>query len=118
MKPYISSREGLPTWLLLVSRILLPIFSYHTADRFARHLSSGLFQSFKAYTASLSAGATQIEAARSTRKCGTWTLLSRVVRVYGAFCIDKREVYEFAMWTCALAFAHFAAGRSIYGDQV
>jgi len=43
----------------------------------------------------------------SARTFGTWTALSSIVRLYGAYHIDNPVVYEMVLWTYAIAFAHF-----------
>lgn len=45
----------------------------------------------------------------SARTFGTWTALSSVVRLYAAFNIHNRAVYELAMWTFAIAILHFGS---------
>lgn len=45
----------------------------------------------------------------SARTFGTWTALASVVRLYAAFNIHDRAVYELAMWTFAIAILHFGS---------
>lgn len=43
------------------------------------------------------------------RTFGVWTALSCVIRLYAAYHVHERAVYQLAMWTFGLAFAHFGS---------
>ena len=43
----------------------------------------------------------------SARTFGTWTFLVGVVRIYAAYHIDEKPWYQLAIWTYAVALAHF-----------
>jgi hypothetical protein len=43
----------------------------------------------------------------SSRTFGTWTFLSSVIRLYAAYHIDKKEIYELAFATYLIACGHF-----------
>lgn len=50
----------------------------------------------------------------SARTFGTWTALSSIVRLYGAYHISNPAVYEMVLWTYGIAFAHFASEWLIF----
>jgi len=41
--------------------------------------------------------------------------LSSIVRLYAAYNIDNAVVYELALWTFGLAFAHFTSEWLVFG---
>ncbi|KAJ9629709.1 ergosterol biosynthesis protein [Taxawa tesnikishii (nom. ined.)] len=43
----------------------------------------------------------------SARTFGTWTAITAVVRLYAAYHIENQAVYEMALWTFGVAWAHF-----------
>lgn len=43
----------------------------------------------------------------SARTFGTWTAITSVVRLYAAYHIDVPVMYELALWTFGVAWAHF-----------
>ncbi|KAK5166865.1 ergosterol biosynthesis protein [Saxophila tyrrhenica] len=45
----------------------------------------------------------------SARTFGTWTALSSIIRLYGAYNIHDKLVYELCIWTYLIAFAHFSS---------
>ncbi|KAI9015092.1 Erg28 like protein-domain-containing protein [Gaertneriomyces semiglobifer] len=49
-----------------------------------------------------------------SRMMGTWTITSGIVRMYCAWNIHNRAVYEIAMWTYVLAFLSFASETFLY----
>ncbi|KAF2637547.1 ergosterol biosynthesis protein-like protein [Massarina eburnea CBS 473.64] len=51
----------------------------------------------------------------SSRTFGTWTLLASIIRLYGAYYINNKAVYELAMCAYAVAWVHFVAEWRIYG---
>jgi len=51
----------------------------------------------------------------SARTFGTWTALSSIIRLYGAYHIDNPAVYEITLWTFGIAFGHFALEWLVYG---
>ncbi|EMC93499.1 hypothetical protein BAUCODRAFT_75681 [Baudoinia panamericana UAMH 10762] len=51
----------------------------------------------------------------SARTFGTWTALSSIVRLYAAYNIHDPVVYQLALWTYGLAFAHFTSEWLIFG---
>jgi hypothetical protein len=51
----------------------------------------------------------------SARTFGTWTALSSVVRLYAAYHIHEKAVYELCLWTYGIAFAHFLSEWWVFG---
>ncbi|KAK5138128.1 hypothetical protein LTR08_004823 [Meristemomyces frigidus] len=51
----------------------------------------------------------------SARTFGTWTALSSIIRLYAAYHIHEAAVYELAIWTFGLAFAHFVSEWLLFG---
>lgn len=43
----------------------------------------------------------------SARTFGTWTAITAVVRLYAAYHIQIPVMYELALWTFGVAWAHF-----------
>ena len=50
----------------------------------------------------------------SSRTFGTWTLVQSIVRIYAAYNIDNRQIYQIAYWTYVVAFAHFMSEWFFY----
>ena len=53
--------------------------------------------------------------ALSSRKFGTWTFLSSVVRLYAAYYVSDQHVYDLAMWTYGIALTHFVSEWLVFG---
>jgi hypothetical protein len=53
--------------------------------------------------------------ALSSRTFGTWTLLTGVVRGYAAYHLQEAGMYQLAMWTFAVAWAHFMSEWWVFG---
>ncbi|KAK3111871.1 ergosterol biosynthesis protein [Teratosphaeriaceae sp. CCFEE 6253] len=51
----------------------------------------------------------------SARTFGTWTALSSIIRLYAAYHIHEPVVYQLALWTYGLAFAHFFSEWLVFG---
>lgn len=51
----------------------------------------------------------------SSRTFGTWTFLSAVIRLYGAYYIDNPLIYQLTLWTYALAGVHFFSEWLVFG---
>lgn len=51
----------------------------------------------------------------SARTFGTWTALSSIIRLYGAFHIHEPVVYELTLWTFGIAWGHFMLEWWVYG---
>ncbi|PWW73481.1 Erg28-like protein [Tuber magnatum] len=54
--------------------------------------------------------------ALSSRTFGTWTVLSAILRVYAAYHIHDPVVYDLAMWSYAVAGAHFVSEWLVFGS--
>jgi hypothetical protein len=52
----------------------------------------------------------------SARTFGTWTLLSSVIRLYAAYNIENKQIFEMAFWSYAIAFGHFFSEWLIFGS--
>ncbi|KAG5207120.1 Ergosterol biosynthetic protein 28 [Trichophyton interdigitale] len=97
---YFPQHAGfLPKWLLFVS----VVSSLNTFQAFAS----------PAYTGQLYSAAPVTPL--SSRKFGTWTFLSSVIRMYAAYYVSNPQVYDLAMWTYGIALAHFASEWLIFG---
>ncbi|EER22908.1 ergosterol biosynthesis protein [Coccidioides posadasii str. Silveira] len=98
---YLPQHEGyLPKWLLLVSVV-------------------STLNTLQAYTNPTYTG--QLYAAGpvtplSSRKFGTWTFLSSVIRFYAAYYISDPHVYDLAIWTYGIALAHFVSEWLVFGS--
>ncbi|KAF2847018.1 ergosterol biosynthesis protein-like protein [Plenodomus tracheiphilus IPT5] len=53
--------------------------------------------------------------ALSSRTFGTWTLLTSLVRLYAAYNINDPAMYQLAMWTYGVAWAHFMSEWWVFG---
>ena len=51
----------------------------------------------------------------SARTFGTWTALSSIMRLYAAYNIQEKVVYEMCMWTFGIAFMHFFSEWLVFG---
>ncbi|PGH27953.1 hypothetical protein AJ80_00207 [Polytolypa hystricis UAMH7299] len=54
--------------------------------------------------------------ALASRTFGTWTFLSCVIRMYGAYFIDEPHVYDLTMATYAVALTHFLSEWLVFGS--
>jgi hypothetical protein len=52
----------------------------------------------------------------SARTFGTWTALSSIIRLYAAYNISNPVVYQLALWTYGVAFAHFLSEWLVFGS--
>ena len=53
--------------------------------------------------------------ALSARIFGSWSLLSSIVRLYAVYDISNPQLYQLALSTYVIAFAHFMAEWFIFG---
>ncbi|EGP87629.1 unnamed protein product [Zymoseptoria tritici ST99CH_1A5] len=100
---YLPPGEGfLPKWLLFIAVVALgnSIQSY-TSLRGTREVYAGNNPS----------AVTPL----SARTFGTWTGLSSIIRLYAAYNISNPVVYQLALWTYGIAFAHFFSEWLIFG---
>jgi hypothetical protein len=70
----------------------------------------------KVYTGPTSDSKASPVTALSARTFGTWTLLASVVRLYAAYNIDNKPVYEIAFWTYVIAAGHFFSEWLVFGS--
>ncbi|KAJ5902867.1 Ergosterol biosynthetic protein 28 [Penicillium taxi] len=101
---YLPPSEGLlPKWLLFVSVVsaVNSVQSYVSPD----------------YTSKLYTNGALAVGALPGRVFGTWTFLSAVIRMTAAYNIDSPIAYNLAIWTYAIALAHFT-GELIFGNAV
>ncbi|PGH10982.1 hypothetical protein AJ79_05133 [Helicocarpus griseus UAMH5409] len=99
---YLPQHEGLlPKWLFFVS--IVSVLN-----------SSQAYLNPTTYTAQLynNAPANAVQ----SRTFGTWTFLSSVIRAYAAFYVNEPHVYDLAMWTYGIAFAHFVSEWLVFGS--
>ncbi|KAF2673586.1 ergosterol 28 [Microthyrium microscopicum] len=100
---YLPSSPGyLPYWLRQVSVVSV-------ANSVQAYVSLGPTQQVYAATPS---PVTPL----SARTFGTWTLLSSVIRLYAAYDITNKPVYEIALASYGIAFAHFFSEWLVFGS--
>ncbi|KAF1987546.1 ergosterol 28 [Aulographum hederae CBS 113979] len=106
LSAYLPPHSGLlPKWLLLVSTIsLLNSLQSYSTLKFTTRVYAGSSPSTPSPVTPLSA-----------RTFGTWTALSSIIRLYAAYHIGNPEVYQLAMWSYGLAFAHFGSEWLAFG---
>jgi hypothetical protein len=91
----------LPKWLLFISVV-------------------SVFNSFQSYTAGLALTQRVYEAkpqevtALSARTFGTWTLVSAIIRFYGAYYLNVPQVYQITFASYCIALFHFGLEWIIY----
>ncbi|KAF7189325.1 Ergosterol biosynthetic protein 28 [Pseudocercospora fuligena] len=52
----------------------------------------------------------------SARTFGTWTALSSIIRLYAAYNIHDPLIYQLALWSYVVAFAHFFSEWLVFGS--
>ena len=93
-----ATRSGgfLPHWLLFISVVSL----FNSLQTYGRDLSL----TRRVYESSPPTEVTHL----SARTFGTWTFITAIVRLYGAYnIIQNKAVYELCMWTFVVAGIHF-----------
>lgn len=50
-----------------------------------------------------------------SRTFGTWTLLASIIRIYAAYNISDPVMYQIALWTYVIAWAHFMSEWLVFG---
>ncbi|KAK9237023.1 hypothetical protein V1525DRAFT_405071 [Lipomyces kononenkoae] len=99
---YLPQAPGLlPKWLLFISVV--------SAFNSAQSYFGGLSLTRRVYEAN-PAQVTGL----SARTFGTWTFVTALVRLYGAYCIDNPAVYDITYATYIVAFMHFSSEWLIY----
>ncbi|KAJ7727284.1 hypothetical protein DFH07DRAFT_851864 [Mycena maculata] len=102
MSYYLPQGDGwLPTWQLVVAVMAV----FNSAQNFAT-----LSLTRRIYNNIPSATVTPLQA----RTFAAWTLTSAVVRAYAAYHLNEKIVYDMALFTYLIAFAHFASELLIF----
>lgn len=99
----------LPYWLLFISVVLL-------FNSLQTYLSRDLGLTKKVYEceADKKHGVPQVTGL-STRTFGTWTLITSIIRLYGAYYYANPQVYQMVQWTFVVAAVHFVSEWLVYG---
>lgn len=50
----------------------------------------------------------------SARTFGTWTAITAIVRLYAAYHINEKAVYELSQWSFVIAWLHFISEWAIF----
>jgi hypothetical protein len=101
LSAFVPSHQGLlPSWLLFISLVALfnSIQNYTTIS-----LTQRVYAAQPKLTTPLSA-----------RTFGTWTALSSIIRLYAAYHITNPQVYQLALFSYVVAFAHFMSEWLIF----
>jgi len=95
-----SHRGLLPSWLVFVSTVALfnSIQNYTTIS-----LTQRVYAVQPKQTTPLSA-----------RTFGTWTALSSIIRLYAAYHVSNPQVYQLALYSYVIAWAHFMSEWLIF----
>ncbi|KAG7660464.1 ERG28 [[Candida] subhashii] len=116
MIPYFQSllphTEGgkLPYWLLFIS--VVSIFnSYQTYKSKDLELTKKVYENESSPSQPTKPQVTHL----SARTFGTWTLITSIVRFYGAYYVTTKPVYELVQFTFLVAAWHFGSEWLIYG---
>jgi hypothetical protein len=98
---FLPPNQGLlPPWLLLISAVSL----FNSAQNYTTtSLTKRIYAEQPKQTTSLSA-----------RTFGTWTALSSVIRLYAAYHITNPQVYQIALYSYMIAWAHFLSEWLIF----
>jgi len=115
LKPYLPKHPGvLPYWLLVLSVISIGnSFQAYTTTYYSKRIYCGppaALNTPPPKPSQLTRGFDLTRSAAnelSARTFGTWTFLTSIVRLYAAYNIDNPAAYQLAIWTYAVAFAHF-----------
>lgn len=120
MASYLPSTDDgyLPYWLLLVC-----IPSSFKNSSFLSGLKVSLTSALNSvqcyittsYTERVYSSPSRPVTRLSARTFGTWTFLSSIIRLYGAYNISDPVIYQLVLWTYALAFGHFASEWFYFG---
>ncbi|KAI9865168.1 MAG: ergosterol biosynthesis protein [Trichoglossum hirsutum] len=98
---FLPPNQGLlPPWLLLISAVSL----FNSAQNYTTtSLTKRIYAEQPKQTTPLSA-----------RTFGTWTALSSVIRLYAAYHITNPQVYQIALYSYMIAWAHFLSEWLIF----
>ncbi|CDK25036.1 unnamed protein product [Kuraishia capsulata CBS 1993] len=100
--PYLPQTSGLlPKWLVFISAV--SIFNSAQTYISGLELTRRVYENKPLETTGLSA-----------RTFGTWTLISAVIRGYGAYYITNPQVYDITLCSYFIAIAHFGLEWFVY----
>ncbi|KAK3701915.1 ergosterol biosynthesis protein [Vermiconidia calcicola] len=103
LSSYLPPSEGLlPKWLLFISVVSI-------GNSIQSYMS--LKGTREVYAGSSPSAVTPL----SARTFGTWTAITSIIRLYGAYNIDNKAVYELCMWTFGIAWLHFVSEWLAFG---
>ncbi|KAF2188576.1 ergosterol biosynthesis protein-like protein [Zopfia rhizophila CBS 207.26] len=123
---YLPAFEGLlPKWLLLVSVISVAnsiqayatltytqrVYNNVTAPSPPKSAPSRMLKQSSTSSPETPSLVTPL----SARTFGTWTFLSSIIRLYAAYHIDEPLIYQLALWTYGVAWAHFMSEWWVFG---
>lgn len=91
----------LPKWLLFISTVSI----FNSVQTYV----SGLSLTRRVYS-----NKPQEVTKLSCRTFGTWTLISCIIRFYGAFYLDEIHIYQLTMFSYMIALLHFLSELIIY----
>lgn len=77
-----------------------------------------MYQTAKAYIVVLRAGSETYEASRGVRNFGTWTMLGCVLRLYTAYDLQNRGLYDVTLWSFVIGFLYFGLEWVVFGASV
>lgn len=98
----------LPYWLLFISVVSV----FNSAQLYQKDLT--LTRKVYENEADPAHGKPQVTNL-SARTFGTWTLITSIVRLYGAYHLGNPQVYLLVQWTYVVAFWHFFSEWLVYG---
>lgn len=93
---------NLPYWLLLISVVSI----FNSVQSYSKDLTLTR-RVYERNAASIDKGAQVTNL--SARTFGTWTFLASIVRLYAAYNVNNRAVYELAQFTFLIAGLHFGS---------
>lgn len=115
---YLPQSEGLlPKWLLFIAIISLgnTIQCYRSLTGSQEVYSGSSPKTTTTSPKNKSSTSSSPVTPLSARTFGTWTALSSIIRLYGAYNIHDAKIYELCLWTYGIAFGHFLSEWWIFG---
>ncbi|ABN64256.1 predicted protein [Scheffersomyces stipitis CBS 6054] len=99
---------NLPYWLLFIS--VVSVFNSYQTYR-----SKDLELTKKVYEREATSDHPRPQVTHlSARTFGTWTLITSIVRFYGAYFLANKQIYELVQFTFAVAAFHFISEWLVY----
>lgn len=77
-----------------------------------------MYKTTAVYVTMLRAGPEKYEATRGFRTFGTWTMLGCVLRVYAAYDIQNRGLYDVTLWSFAIGSLYFGMEWAVFGGSM